>query len=446
MAQSRIDFGVSRARLGAVGIVGVILGLICLVVLIRYRAFIPQVVPLASLVAAFGFVYLFPRYAVVVSIPLLLLQQTLPAIAQVNRVPLLITAAWVVGLIQGRWSITRFHLLSGFLILLLGIAYTWAPIGHSFGPGYTGFIELLSGIALASAVSSIRPPAWLVVGAIAATGAFASTSVVFGGFGNSSSVLVDYGNYFRAVAFGLNSNYLGVVVALGFTAVISLTLLRRQPLLLLLTLPMLIVQPALKSRSSLGLLVLGLVLAVAFYVGFRRSILLLVIGVVVALAFSTSIDSIYQTALGARSNVDLSDSDSIRAATVPLAVRVGIEYPLLGIGDGNFQAFAEDSESIGTAVNTHNDYLRLFAEFGLPSLVALILMLASGLSRAVRSESAALVMPVLIVFLVSLLFGNHLSALAVSGGFWVLLGVAASLPRIRPVGHATYGQVARFAT
>jgi hypothetical protein len=176
------------------------------------------------------------------------------------------------------------------------------------------------------------------------------------------------------------------------------------------------------------------------------SILLLVIGVVVALAFSTSIDSIYQTALGARSNVDLSDSDSIRAATVPLAVRVGIEYPLLGIGDGNFQAFAEDSESIGTAVNTHNDYLRLFAEFGLPGLVALILMLASGLSRAVRSESAALVMPVLIVFLVSLLFGNHLSALAVSGGFWVLLGVAASLPRIRPVGHATYGQVARFAT
>jgi hypothetical protein len=121
VAQFRIDFRVSRVRLRSVG---VILGLICIDVLFRYRLFIPQFVPLMSLVAAFVFVYLFPRYAVVVSIPLLLLQQILPAIAQVNRVPLLMTAVWAMGLIQGRWTITRFHLRSGFLILLLGIAYT----------------------------------------------------------------------------------------------------------------------------------------------------------------------------------------------------------------------------------------------------------------------------------------------------------------------------------
>jgi O-antigen ligase len=285
----------------------------------------------------------------------------------------------------------------------------------------------------------------MVVSAIAATGAFASTSVVFGGFGNSSSVLVDYVNFIRAVAFGLNSNFLGFVTALAFTAVVSLILLTRQSLLLLLALLMLILQSALKTRTTLGLLVLGLVLAVAFHVGFQRSILLLAIGVVVATALSNSIDSIYRTALGVRSNFDLSDGDLIRAATVPLAVRVGIKYPLLGIGDGNFQAFDENSESIGIAVNTHNDYLRLFPEFGLPCLIALILMLALGVSTAVRSESAALVMPVLIVFLF-ILFGNHLGVLAVSGGFWVLLGVAASLQRIRPLGHATNGQAARFAT
>jgi hypothetical protein len=396
--------------------------------LYRYRGLASQFYPFGLVAAGFVLVYLYPKIAVIVSIPVFLVQQSLPLFGLVNQLPRLIVLVWALGLIQGRWHLSRFHVKAIILASMLVISYLWASAGHDYGVANTGFTTLLSGIGLACVAASLRPSPQIVLAAIAGTGVIASAFVVTGGFGNSDAILVDYGNYVRAVAFGLNSNYLGALIALGATATVGLALFRRQPVILLCLIPMVAVQPELKSRSTLGLLILGILLAVVFQVGFRRSVALVGALVVLALLFGSSVAPIYRSALGSRANVDLSDSDSIRAAAVPLAISTGGSHLLLGVGDGNFQTAAATSETIGTAVNTHNDYLRVFAEFGVVALVAFAVVLGAGVVGAARLDGTRTILPVLTVFLMSLLFSNHLGTLAISGGFWILLGTAASLP------------------
>jgi len=137
---------------------------------------------------------------------------------------------------------------------------------------------------------------------------------------------------------------------------------------------------------------------------------------------------LYNAVLGQRAQADLSTSDSVREATVPLAIELGLRNLAVGIGDGNFPRAAANSSEIGVEVNTHNDYLRAFAEWGLVATAALLAMIFWVVRTSGRREQASLVRPTLLVFLVALLAGNLLGSAGTSGGFWVLLGTAASLP------------------
>jgi O-antigen ligase len=103
--------------------------------------------------------------------------------------------------------------------------------------------------------------------------------------------------------------------------------------------------------------------------------------------------------------------------------------PVLGVGYGRFPVVADNDPRLNFFINTHNDFLRLAAELGLPGLGLFLLMLyssATGLRRG--GERAGLV--VLATYLVGLMFANTLSNMAVTAPFWICLGIGLGAHRV----------------
>jgi O-antigen ligase len=123
-----------------------------------------------------------------------------------------------------------------------------------------------------------------------------------------------------------------------------------------------------------------------------------------------------------RSESDLASSDAARFATTDLAIATTIANPVLGIGYGRFPIVADHDARLNFFINTHNDFLRLAAELGLPGLGLFLVLVYSSVTGLRRSgERAGLVL--MATYLVGLLFANTLSNLAVTAPFWICLGL-----------------------
>ena len=405
-------------------------GLVLVYLLSRYRGLVLLGLPSLIIVAALFAVYLFPAPAIVSSVPLLFLQDSVPFLGLVGRLPMIISAVWVIGLVQGRWRFTPAHVRLLAFAGTLMISYVFSPDGHDVGPFASGFFGMLQGVGLACAALSVRLRITSIVVAIGITSVAASLFVVTGGFGGSGVVEYDFGAYTRVIAFGLNSNSLGTISAVAVAAVVGLALDKRRQLLLVGAIPSILILPDLKSRSSIGLILVGVLVAVVIRIGLRKVVAVIAAIVVFFMFTGSTLAPLYQQALGARANSDLSSTDSYRAAVIPLALELGFSHPLVGIGDGNFQRYASDSPEIGIALNTHNEFTRLLAEFGLPALIAFIVVLVPALRKSFRFDRTRSSFPILVVLVCSLLISNQIGNLKIYGGFWILLGgVLALRPR-----------------
>ncbi|MFB9839667.1 O-antigen ligase family protein, partial [Actinoallomurus acaciae] len=175
--------------------------------------------------------------------------------------------------------------------------------------------------------------------------------------------------------------------------------------------------------------------AVVLLQGRRRGIQVAIVAVAVALGtvFPAAVDTVEHVAIGHRPATELSQNSSVREHVAWYAVRVAAEHPLRGIGYGIFPSYAENSPRLGIYIATHNDYLRLAAETGIPALMVFLVLIWLGMKSPASGE-AAVQRAMVAAYAVGMLFANTLANLVVSMPFWLALGclLAASSAREQP--------------
>lgn len=123
-----------------------------------------------------------------------------------------------------------------------------------------------------------------------------------------------------------------------------------------------------------------------------------------------------------RPHEELASNNSVRLNAARLAVRYAVDHPLAGVGYGTFPDRARSDSYLGVYINTHNDYLRLAAEAGLPAVVV-FMCLIFPVTRAPRNSRAGrTAFALAVAYLVGLVFANSLTNLQVSMPFWAVLG------------------------
>ena len=128
--------------------------------------------------------------------------------------------------------------------------------------------------------------------------------------------------------------------------------------------------------------------------------------------------------------MSLRTNSGIRAQLAGLAVDLIRQHPLRGVGLGRFPFFAASAPQVGFVLCTHNDYLELAAETGIPTLAVLLVLLWLGL-RPPRTGAPAVLRCVVAAQAVGMLFANTLEKPGVVFTFWISLGVllsAAAVP------------------
>lgn len=373
----------------------------------------------------------FPRATLLVLIPALLLDGYAVISSVSPRLPIAMVAVWGLGLTMRRWRfVPAFHWNIAILAGLLVVSLVLSERADTTLSASADLLTLLCGLGLSAVAASIGPSVRYVLAATGLTGTIASSALLTGSFGAiyHSADPIDGGGIDRVTAFGLNPNFLGLMLAISTVAFVALAVDFRFPPIAFLALPNLAALPALKSRSALLCIAAGILVLILVHrqTVFRLSV---VAASSLLLIFSLSIlpaaiPATYRIALGARANADLSQNDMARRSVAKLAVRAGINHPVFGVGYGNFTALA--NEEIDLPLNTHNDYLRLFAEAGLPALLCLSWIFISAIRLTMRIEHGRAARAVLITYGVALLLADTLSSLTVSAGIWVLLGAVVS--------------------
>jgi putative inorganic carbon (hco3(-)) transporter len=312
-----------------------------------------------------------------------------------------------------------------------------------------GILKATGGIVmffLATQSLQVRKDIWLVIGAVIATGVIQAADTSLGVFsGQTVSIQA------RANGPVIDANLFGGFLVLVVPMLMAIGLaLRRLWVTVATAAATLICTVALAatlSRSSwLGLVAATLVLGIVWPE--RRRHIAIFVGAVALLVLVVGLAG----PIGAR----LSGSDTGPFAMLAnrwdvwkSAVAMTVDHPLFGIGIDNFQNF--DSEYGNFGINhAHNLFLNIAAERGIPALLvfgalifALFRTLASSLRKAQSTMERALIAGFLATFagyLVHSIFEVSYYDHKVLLLFWLLVGVAASLPRLlslgsKPIGH-----------
>jgi O-antigen ligase len=175
------------------------------------------------------------------------------------------------------------------------------------------------------------------------------------------------------------------------------------------------------SRAALAATLGVAVLAAVVVLRSRRHGKTAVIGVVgVALAIAVAAWVWYPQGR----NLGSVEAVAFRVPLAKAALRMMAANPLFGIGAGQFVPQS------GRAENAHNNFLQIGAEFGVPALLLLLLLLALAM-RAIwetreRSGPTWGLAGGLVAFLLTCLPGHPLLVAAVAYPFWIGLGLAFS--------------------
>lgn len=180
----------------------------------------------------------------------------------------------------------------------------------------------------------------------------------------------------------------------------------------------------LASQSREGFL--GAVAGIAFSVIQRTprnfKILITLATIVAVLVFPGDLNVITSLGAGGRSAAGLNTDDVVRVQVAFFALHVIATHPVLGIGLGQFSAYAEAaSSSLGIYITTTNEYLLLGAETGLASLFALVVLLWTSVRR-IQQGDMAIVRVSVFTSVVVMLFIDLFSNPVVAMPFWACLG------------------------
>ncbi len=142
------------------------------------------------------------------------------------------------------------------------------------------------------------------------------------------------------------------------------------------------------TGSRGAVLVLGVSLIAMMLLSSRRSLVILLAAALIpatALAIgaltSARIDSALQAGV---SPASIETSSHLRIEAAKLAVHLMAMHPLTGVGYAQAAAYAPSDPGLGIEFDTHNEFLRIGAESGIPALLLLIGLVAVCLSRGGR--------------------------------------------------------------
>lgn len=334
-----------------------------------------------------------------------------------------VALVWVVGLVTNRWRLNLIGhgLLAAFALLLGASLYTSG--GSDFAARQSDWYGLVAGVALCGAAMSIGLiPSTLLRSTAYGIGVIA-LAYELGVLGESSAAY--WGS--RGAALELNPNYLGVLFASGViaSAAVFSGRVRRYERLVALVAGVLATAGlfSTQSRGAVFVAAAGLAVILIAVVRSRAVVGLLIVALVSVVAVTpTARTDVRNAALGDRDTADFTVSDTLRGDAASLALRYTTSHPLDGIGYGLFASRSFQDGDQHLVLNTHNDYLRLSAEAGLPALVAFLLLLLPALRRQNLRMLDVGLRALLLAQVVSLLTGNYLSNLQVSGPLWLILG------------------------
>jgi O-Antigen ligase len=286
---------------------------------------------------------------------------------------------------------------------------------------------LVAGLALLAGCVASAPRPRHVARVIAVTGTVAGAFVlVRGGYVGG-----------RLEGLGCNANYLGILLALPIVAAVGLLRSTRRLAWLVPAAVCFVALVDTQSRGAFWTTAAGVGAVVVQGRSRRGRVLLAAAGAAAAGAavIAGKLPSIEKIAVGLgagdRSVTGLGIDNGARVRVAELAVRVMIDHPLRGIGYWMFPTYAERSPDFGLYLTTHNEYLRLGAEAGVPALVVFVVLLQGGMwrRRAAADDpidepvaDLIVVRSVVVAYGVALLFANPLASLAVSAPFWMALG------------------------
>ena len=351
------------------------------------------------------------RMAMLALIPMSLLVGALP-----NGTTMTLTAIAVVTvvvdvqLVAGTRRPRPAHLWIALLALLSLVAFVF-PATRSVAED-DRLIDLLcmfGGLGLAAAVTASPPP----------PGAVARVSALVGGLAAGYVLVLGEHMGDRLQGLGLNPNYLGAFLALPFVAAAGLAYRHHRPVWLLPAGVCLAGMVATQSRGAFVAAVAGVAILVMQGRGTRVQVLIGTLAFVVGMVFPAVIGAAEHLAVGGREAAELHHDTEVRERVAWFAARVAAEHPLRGIGYGMFPSYA-DAE-FGIHIATHNDYLRLAAETGIPALVAFLVLLWLGMRGPVPGDFAV-PRAVAGAYAAGLPFANELTNLVVSTPFWLALG------------------------
>jgi O-antigen ligase len=220
----------------------------------------------------------------------------------------------------------------------------------------------------------------------------------------------------RLTTENLNANSVGHVAALALLAAWGAFLATRRPWWLICAAPAALLLVLSQSRGALVIVAIGTALPWIFH---RLSLTrVLLAGSIMALLYAAW--PLISGGLSELLSSRVYTETETRANVLQLALRAIIEHPLTGLGWRTFPDYSY--LHLGIVLNTHNEYMRIGAESGLPALAALLALAFIGLRRPIADSTGWALKGIFIGGLTALAFANTLSVLAICTPIWLVLG------------------------
>ncbi|MFI7210098.1 O-antigen ligase family protein [Micromonospora maritima] len=282
-------------------------------------------------------------------------------------------------------------------------------LAGKFG-GLSHLVIVVAGLLLLVATIWTAPDPAAVARLTALTGGIIATHALLNGSYNLG----------RLEGLGLNSNYLAAVLAPTVGVGIGLARQSRRPYWLVPAAVCLFAVQQTQSRGGMLAAVagIGVALLAARPTGQRLVGAALVAGAG-GLAYAYR-GLLWALVFGSRPADQLGDSSG-RTEVARAALDAILQHPFTGIGYRMFPYYALGHPEVGRYLYTHDDYLGLAAEAGLPAALIFLTLVVGGLTAAgglrltaVRAGVAA--------GAVNLVFANILVCPVAIVGFWIGLG------------------------
>lgn len=228
----------------------------------------------------------------------------------------------------------------------------------------------------------------------------------------------------RSYALGQNPNGLGLIEAVGLTALVTLAVRFGSKIAWIGVILGTFALAGTNSRGSLLSAAVGIGWClISSSRGWHRWLIAAALSVGVAAA-PLMAGALQHFFLGQRTSAEMGDVGAIRGNVAATAIEVANSHPLGGVGLGNFSSVTTMLTGVHENIASHNEYLGLAAECGYVGFILIVVLAFCSIVGA--KQIAPDLVAVVLAYWVGLLSGNELANLTVSVSALIAVGVTFS--------------------